>query len=71
MITESCGPFTPGRAQPPTPLNFDEPPSLAVGDFGWWHHGFRGWQQTRDWAMRLFNDQPRLDGVSASAREQP
>ena len=25
-------------------------PSLATGDFGWWHEGFDGWERTRDWA---------------------
>jgi pimeloyl-ACP methyl ester carboxylesterase len=38
-------------------------PSLAVGDFGWWHHPSRGWDRTRAWASELFATQPRFDGV--------
>jgi pimeloyl-ACP methyl ester carboxylesterase len=37
-------------------------PTLATGDFGWWHDGFRGWERTRDWAVELFGAQ-RFDGV--------
>jgi Serine hydrolase (FSH1) len=28
-------------------LVFIDAPSLASGDFGWWHEGFRGWERTR------------------------
>jgi len=38
-------------------------PSLAVGDFGWWHSPARGWDRTRDWARDLFATEPRFDGV--------
>jgi predicted esterase len=38
-------------------------PSLATGDFGWWHEGFDGWERTRDWAIDLVCDGPRFDGV--------
>src|SRR5882757_1039345 len=38
-------------------------PSLAVGDFGWWHNPSRGWDRTRTWATELFATQPRFDGV--------
>ncbi|MDQ1464184.1 MAG: hypothetical protein QOC73_1125 [Actinomycetota bacterium] len=38
-------------------------PSLAHGDFGWWHSPSRGWDRTRDWATELFATQPRFDGV--------
>jgi serine hydrolase FSH1 len=38
-------------------------PSLATGDFGWWHLNFRGWERTRDWAVSLFRQEPRFDGV--------
>jgi pimeloyl-ACP methyl ester carboxylesterase len=38
-------------------------PSLATGDFGWWHEGFDGWQRTRDWAVELVCDGPGFDGV--------
>jgi hypothetical protein len=38
-------------------------PSLAHGDFGWWHSPSRGWDRTRDWAVELFATQPRFDGV--------
>jgi len=38
-------------------------PSLATGDFGWWHEGFAGWERTRDWAVDLVRAGPRFDGV--------
>ena len=38
-------------------------PSLATGDFGWWHEGFDGWERTRDWAIGLVCAGPRFDGV--------
>ena len=38
-------------------------PSLSTGDFGWWHHGFAGWERTRDWAVSLFREAPPFDGV--------
>jgi hypothetical protein len=59
-----------GQLQPlvrdcPVPLDlcFVDAPSLADGDFGWWHQNFRGWERTRDWAVDLFARQPRFDGV--------
>jgi pimeloyl-ACP methyl ester carboxylesterase len=39
-------------------LVFVDAPSLAEGDYGWWHPGFRGWERTRDWAIDLLNDRP-------------
>jgi predicted esterase len=45
-------------------------PSLAEGDFGWWHGNFpsssgnyRGWGRTSDWATRLFARDTHFDGV--------
>jgi pimeloyl-ACP methyl ester carboxylesterase len=38
-------------------------PSLATGDFGWWHEGFDGWERTRDWAVELICAGPRFDGI--------
>jgi hypothetical protein len=38
-------------------------PSLATGDFGWWHEGFDGWERTRDWAIEKVCAGPRFDGV--------
>jgi pimeloyl-ACP methyl ester carboxylesterase len=38
-------------------------PSLAAGDFGWWHTPARGWDRTREWALDIFATQPRFDGV--------
>ena len=38
-------------------------PSLASGDFGWWHEGFNGWERTRDWAIDLVRAGPRFDGI--------
>jgi len=38
-------------------------PSLATGDYGWWHRNFQGWQRSRDAIVSLFGRQPRFDGV--------
>src|SRR5580704_11962048 len=43
-------------------LVYIDAPSLASGDFGWWHEGFRGWERTRDWMIELVGVQ-RYDGV--------
>jgi pimeloyl-ACP methyl ester carboxylesterase len=37
-------------------------PSLAAGDYGWWHGGFRGWERTRDWVVELVARE-HVDGV--------
>jgi predicted esterase len=44
-------------------LVFVDAPSLASGDFGWWHDGFRGWEGTRRWAAELLGTEPRIDGI--------
>ena len=38
-------------------------PSLASGDFGWWHEGFSGWERTRDWIVELLRSGPPVDGL--------
>ncbi|HEX4457555.1 MAG TPA: hypothetical protein VIA18_06275 [Polyangia bacterium] len=46
-------------------------PSLAAGDFGWWHAGsdeagatrYRGWTRTRDWLRQFWRDNGPFDGV--------
>jgi hypothetical protein len=38
-------------------------PSLALGDFGWWHEGFSGWEHTRDWITGQLSTGPRIDGL--------
>jgi hypothetical protein len=38
-------------------------PSLAVGDYGWWHAGSGGWERTRTWATQLFGSTGGFDGV--------
>jgi hypothetical protein len=38
-------------------------PSLARGDFGWWHSPSLGWDRTRDWTIDVFATQPPFDGV--------
>jgi pimeloyl-ACP methyl ester carboxylesterase len=43
-------------------LVFVDAPSLASGDFGWWHDGFRGWERTRDWVTDLIRAE-HFDGV--------
>jgi predicted esterase len=47
---------------PDTELVFVDAPSLAQGDFGWWHDGFSGWERTRDWILDLAARE-RFDGV--------
>jgi pimeloyl-ACP methyl ester carboxylesterase len=44
-------------------LVYVDAPSLALGDFGWWHSPARGWDRTRAWALDLFATQPSFDGV--------
>ena len=44
-------------------LVFVDAPSLSVGDFGWWHEGFSGWERTRDWVGDLMSAGPPFDGV--------
>jgi fermentation-respiration switch protein FrsA (DUF1100 family) len=44
-------------------LVYVDAPSLAAGDFGWWHEGFRGWERTRDWTVELLRTGPRIDGI--------
>lgn len=43
-------------------LFFVDAPSLASGDFGWWHDGFRGWERIRDWGTELLRSE-HFDGV--------
>lgn len=43
-------------------VTFVDAPSLAHGDFGWWHEGFSGWERTRDWVRELARGQ-HFDGV--------
>jgi hypothetical protein len=47
----------------PVEFVYVDAPSLAHGDFGWWHLNFRGWERTRDWAVDLFEREPHFDGV--------
>jgi predicted esterase len=48
---------------PNVELVYPDAPSLAAGDFGWWHDGFRGWERSRDWALELLRTAPRIDGI--------
>jgi Serine hydrolase (FSH1) len=43
-------------------LTFVDAPSLARGSFGWWHEGFTGWEDTRDWVADLVAGR-HFDGV--------
>jgi predicted esterase len=51
-------------------------PSLATGDFGWWHAvsndvddpeqpamRYKGWPETKTWLISLFQQSPPFDGV--------
>ena len=42
---------------------YTDAPSLASGDFGWWHEGFSGWERTRDWITGELSTGPRIDGL--------
>jgi dienelactone hydrolase len=44
-------------------LEYVDAPSLASGDFGWWHEGFSGWERTREWVADLLRTEPRFDGI--------
>jgi predicted esterase len=49
---------------PNVELVYADAPNLAEGGFGWWHEGFSGWADTRDWiAARLRDASPRIDGI--------
>jgi predicted esterase len=48
---------------PHAELAYVDAPSLAHGDFGWWHEGFTGWERTRDWAVELLRTGPPVDGI--------
>jgi pimeloyl-ACP methyl ester carboxylesterase len=49
----------------PTSVEFVyvDAPSLAAGDYGWWHAGSGGWERTRTWATQLFRSTGGFDGV--------
>src|SRR6202451_1254088 len=48
---------------------YTDAPSLASGDFGWWHEGFSGWERTRDWITGQLSTGPGIDGLLAALRE--
>jgi Serine hydrolase (FSH1) len=63
-------------------IEFDcvDAPSLATGDFGWWHEGFAGWERSIGWAVDLlarrhydgifgFSQGAALAGLLAAVRE--
>jgi hypothetical protein len=62
IMRRQMGPLIDGL-DVPVEFVYVDAPSLAVGDFGWWHLNFRGWERTRDWAVDLFEREPRFDGV--------
>jgi hypothetical protein len=62
ILRRQMRPLVDGLAVPVEFVHVDAP-SLAVGDFGWWHLNFRGWERTRDWAVDLFEREPHFDGV--------
>ncbi|MHA6764931.1 hypothetical protein [Streptacidiphilus sp. PAMC 29251] len=61
-LREQMKPLT-GDLETPVEFVYVDAPSLATGDFGWWHHQFRGWERTRDWITDLFDQQPHFDGI--------
>lgn len=62
VLREQMAPLTDGL-QDTVEFVYVDAPSLATGDFGWWHHEFRGWERTRDWMVDLFEQQRPFDGV--------
>ncbi|QUQ63692.1 hypothetical protein [Kutzneria sp. CA-103260] len=67
-----AGQLQPLRDGLSTPVDFVavDAPSLAAGDFGWWHGDipgyrdeFQGWARTRDWLVELFSREGPFDGV--------
>jgi len=42
---------------------YPDAPSLAAGDYGWWHTPSQGWERTRAWLLDLFAAQFRFDAV--------
>src|SRR5882757_2029883 len=62
IMRRQLGPLVDGL-DVPVEFVYVDAPSLAVGDFGWWHLNFQGWERTRDWAVDLFEREPRFDGV--------
>ena len=55
----------------PVEFIYVDAPSLAVGDFGWWHLNFQGWERTREWVVDLFQREPRFDGVFGFSQGAP
>jgi hypothetical protein len=49
--------------EPVAEFVYVDAPSLATGDFGWWHRNFESWGRTGDWIASLFQREPRFDGV--------
>jgi pimeloyl-ACP methyl ester carboxylesterase len=62
ILREQMKPLTDGLEEA-VEFVYVDAPSLSTGDFGWWHHQFRGWERTRDWMVDLFEQQPHFDGV--------
>jgi hypothetical protein len=62
VLRRQMGPFV--AAMPASvEIVYVDAPSLAAGDFGWWHAGSGGWERTRAWATRLFREAGGFDGV--------
>jgi predicted esterase len=68
LLESQMGPLTDGFASQFEFVALNAP-SIAEGDFGWWHGAFalwnepfRGWERTRDWVVNLFAEQE-FDGV--------
>lgn len=62
ILREQMKPLT-GDLDGAVEFVYVDAPSLSTGDFGWWHHQFRGWERTRDWMVDLFEEQPHFDGI--------
>jgi len=62
ILRDQMEPLT-ATLRPDIEFAYVNAPSLATGDFGWWHEGFDGWERTRDWAIELVGAGPRFDGI--------
>ncbi|MDX6314371.1 MAG: hypothetical protein QOF84_1377 [Streptomyces sp.] len=62
ILREQMKPLT-GDLEASVEFVYVDAPSRSTGDFGWWHHEFRGWERTRDWMTDLFEQEPHFDGI--------
>ncbi len=62
ILREQLRPLA-SRLTQPVEFSYVDAPSLARGDFGWWHQNFRGWESTVDSMVTYTRAQPPVHGV--------